>query len=264
MGANTAHKQWVFHAQAATFSFEWSYRAGSLHKHSGAGIHCPIKAPDTWRESIQWSQTPVTTETEISQFTHRTEAFAPQFTDTAKKLSLMENWMSHKLVLTEMPNLTLSRKIQSCWETRNCKKAKMLQKKTPQTCESTKKSKNKRLSGALDKFNYVRVHPTYSRALKMKGCGAGRGRREPDMPSSFEFCYQTVTLHPTLLIQIHFSHSREHFPLYLQIAWFYFFKTLPCACAFNALANTLIVLQDTKHAQIISVAKPAVITSRDS
>lgn len=39
--------------------------------------------------------------------------FAPQFTDTANKLSLTENWMSHQLVLTEMPNLTLSRKIQS-------------------------------------------------------------------------------------------------------------------------------------------------------
>lgn len=68
-----------------------------------------------------------------------TEVFAPQFIDTAKKLSLIENSMSHKLVLTEMPNLTLSRKIQ-----RNCMKAKMLQKKSPKTCESTKKSKNKR------------------------------------------------------------------------------------------------------------------------
>lgn len=50
----------------------------------------------------------------------------------------------------------------------------------------------------------------------------------------------------------------------MQTAWFYFFKTLPCACAFNALANILIILEDTKHAEIILVTMPAVMTSRDS
>lgn len=109
------------------------------------------------------------------------------------------------------------------------------------------------------------MHPTYSRALKRKGCEEV-WRSEPDMPSSFTFCYQTVTLHPTQLIQVYFSDffSREYFPLYMQIALFYFFKTLPCACTFNALANILIVLRGTKHEQLISVAKPAVMTSRDS
>lgn len=97
------------------------------------------------------------------------EVFAPQFTDTANKLSLTENWMSHKLVLTEMPNLTLSRKIQSLWEIRNCMKVKMLQKKPPNLWEH-QKSKNKRQSEAPDKLNYVRVHPTYTTALKRKRC----------------------------------------------------------------------------------------------
>lgn len=128
-----------------------------------------------------------------------TKVFIPQFTDTTNKLSLMENWMLDKLVLTEMPNFTLSRKIQSLWEIRNYMKAKMQQKKTPNLWEY-QKSKNKRQSEAPDKLNYVRVHPTYSRSHKMKGCGAGRGRKEPDIPSSFEFCYQTVTLYPTQLI----------------------------------------------------------------
>lgn len=90
-----------------------------------------------------------------------------------------------------------------------------------------------------------------------KGCGQGSQTHPAVLNSATK-----VTMHPTQLIRVYFSDSTEYFPLYMQIAWFYFFKTLPCACTFNALANILIVLQDTKHAQIISVAKPAVMTSR--
>lgn len=50
----------------------------------------------------------------------------------------------------------------------------------------------------------------------------------------------------------------------MQIGPFHFFKTLLCVFTFNALPNILIVLQDTKHAQITSVATLAVMTSKGS
>lgn len=161
------------------------------------------------------------------------KVFAPQFTDTANKLSLTENWMSHQLVLTEMPNLTLYRKIQSLWEIRNCMKAKMLQKKTPNLWEH-QKSKNKRQSKAPDKFNYVRVHPTTQQHLKWRGVDKEREKRRgvekgaraaPAVLNSatkqchctphswYQFIFQTAESIFLFICKLHDFTSSKYFPV---------------------------------------------------
>lgn len=123
----------------------------------------------------------------------------------------------YKLVQLRCQTRHYPEKNQNLQETRNCTKAKMLEMKKKTCARACQKSKNK-LTGS-ERFeylpNYVRVHLTYSRKIKRKGCGEGK---EPSAlcPAILDSATkQAVTLHPTQLIQVYCSENRKYFPLFI-------------------------------------------------